>query len=242
MIVVISWLVLIVAAFAVGQHLGTSNTNSYDPGQAGRAERILNEPAVQQPDGESVLIQGRTAAQTFANDPELREAVRQVVAALKRLPDAAADIQSPSTGAGLVNGRSALVTFNVAGNPDNDDTAVVPALNAVAAIQARHPGLTVAEAGGASVDRVANTQVEPGFRTAEVTSLPVTLVLLLIVFGALIAAGIRAAGRHRGDRRDLAAVDPQSHRADRHHHVGDRAAGRDGGGDRLLAVLPAPGP
>ncbi len=189
-IVVIGWLLLIVAALAVGQQLGTSNTTSYDPGQAGRAERILNEPAVRQPDAESVLIQGRSAAQTFAGDPELRAAVRQVVAALERLPDAAADIQSPFTAAGLVNGRSALVTFNVAGNPGNDDTTVVPALNAVAAIQARHPGLTVAEAGGASVDRVANSLVEQDFKTAEVTSLPVTLVLLLIVFGALIAAGI----------------------------------------------------
>jgi putative drug exporter of the RND superfamily len=189
-IVVISWLLIVVAAFAVGQHLGTSNTNSYDPGQAGRAERILNEPAVQQPDGEAVLIQGRSASQTFAGDPELRQTVRQVAAALGRLPAAAADIQSPFTSAGLVNGRSALVTFNVAGKPDNDDTAVVPALNAVAAIQARHPDLTVAEAGGASVDRTASAQIGQDFRTAAVTSLPVTLVLLLIVFGALIAAGI----------------------------------------------------
>ena len=116
--------------------------------------------------------------------------MRQVVAALKQLPDAATDIQSPFTSAGLVNGRSALVTFNVAGKPGNDDTAVVPALNAVAAIQARHPGLTVAEAGGASVDRMASAEIGQDFRTAAVTSLPVTLVLLLIVFGALIAAGI----------------------------------------------------
>jgi RND superfamily putative drug exporter len=189
-IVVIGWLVLVAAAFAVGSQLGTSNTNSYDPGQAGRAERILNEPAVQQPDAESVLIQGRSAAQTFAADLELRQTVRQVIAALERLPDAAADIRSPFTTAGLVNGRSALVTFNVAGNPNNDDTAVVPALSAVAAIQARHPGLTVAEAGDASLGRVGNTLVGQDFRTAAVTSLPVTLVLLLIVFGALIAAGI----------------------------------------------------
>src|ERR1700678_2785739 len=188
-IVVVSWLLLVVAAFAVGQQLGTSNTNSYDPGQAGVAERILDRPAVQQPDGEAVLVQGRPG-QTFANDAELRQTVRQVAAALKQLPAAATDIQSPFTSTGLVNGRSALVTFNVAGNPDNDDTAVVAALNAVAAIQARHPGLTVAEAGGASVDRTASAQIGQDFRTAAVTSLPVTLVLLLIVFGALIAAGI----------------------------------------------------
>ena len=53
-IVVISWLMLIVAAFAVGQRLGTGNANSYDPGQAGRAERILDRPGIAQPDGEAV--------------------------------------------------------------------------------------------------------------------------------------------------------------------------------------------
>jgi RND superfamily putative drug exporter len=99
-VVVIGWLLLIVAAFGVGQHLGTSNTNSYDPGQAGRAERMLNSAAVQQSDAESVLIQGRSAAQTFAHDLELRVAARQVVAALERLPAAAADIRSPFTTAG----------------------------------------------------------------------------------------------------------------------------------------------
>ena len=56
------------------------------------------------------------------------------------MPRAATDIQSPFTSDGLTSGRSALVTFNVAGNPDNDDQAVVPALNAVAAVQATHPG------------------------------------------------------------------------------------------------------
>ena len=243
MIVVIGWLLLVVAAFAVGQHLGTSNTNSYDPGQAGRAERILNEPAVQQPDGESVLIQGRSAAETFANDLELRQTVRQVVAALRQLPDAATDIQSPFTSAGLANGRSALVTFNVAGNPNNDDTAVVPALNAVAAIQARHPGLTVAEAG--------RRQRRPGRQHAGRPGLQDGRGHLAPGHAGAAADRVRradrgrhpaAAGGHRGDRRDLAAVDPQPHRADQRHHVGDRAAGRDGGRHRLLAVLPAPGP
>src|SRR6185312_10200266 len=80
-------------------------------------------------------------------------AVREVVAALRSVPGSATGIQSPLTSPGLVSGHSALVTFNVAGKPGNDDTAVVPALNAVAAVQAHHPGLKVEEAGGASVDR-----------------------------------------------------------------------------------------
>ena len=187
---VIGWLLLVVAAVVIGQRLGTDNLNSYDPGQAGRAERVLAQPVVQQPDNEDVLIQGRSPGQTYGQDPEFRLAVRQVVAALRALPQAAADIQSPLNSPGLVSGRSALVAFNVAGNPGNDDQAVVPAMNAVAAVQARHPGLIVEEAGAASLDRATSGITSQDFRKAEITSIPVSLVLLLIVFGALIAAGI----------------------------------------------------
>jgi len=187
---VFGWLLLVVAAVMIGQQLGTKNLPSYDPGQAGQAERVLNRPVVQQPAGESVLVQGRSPGQGYAGDPEIRQAVRQVVAALRAVPRSATSIGSPLTTRGLVSGRSALVTFNVAGNPANDDQAVVPALNAVAAVAARHPGLRIEEAGGASLDRATSGITSHDFRKAEVTSIPVSLVLLLIVFGALIAAGI----------------------------------------------------
>src|SRR6266566_574478 len=42
---VFGWLLLVVVAVAVGHQLGTSNVNSYDPGQSGRAERIQNQVA-----------------------------------------------------------------------------------------------------------------------------------------------------------------------------------------------------
>jgi putative drug exporter of the RND superfamily len=187
---VFGWLVLVVAALVIGNQLGTKSLNSYDPGQAGKAEHVLALPVVQQPDSESVLIQGRSAGQTYATDPQIRAAVRQVVAALRALPRSAADIESPLTTPGLVSGRSALVTFNVAGNPNNDDQAVVPAANAVAALAARYPGLTIEEAGGATLDRATGSITDQDFHRAELTSVPVSLVLLLIVFGALIAAGI----------------------------------------------------
>jgi putative drug exporter of the RND superfamily len=189
-IAIIGWLLLVAAAVAVGQQLGMSNTNSYDPGQAGQAERVLNRPVVQQPDTESVLIQAHSPGQTFGTDPELRQAAREVVAALRRLPGSAADIRSPFSTAGLTTGGSALVTFNVAGKPANDDQAVVPALHAVAALQASHQGLTISEGGGASLDRATGALVGQDFRQAAITSVPISLVLLLLTFGALIAAGI----------------------------------------------------
>jgi putative drug exporter of the RND superfamily len=173
---VFGWLLLVIAAVVVGQHVTSANLPSYDPGQSGQAERVLNRPDVQQPDSESVLIQG---------DGPVRQAAAAVVIALNDVPASAAQVSSP-----LVRGDSALVTFNVAGNPNNDDQAVVGALNAVAHVQREYPQLTVAEAGGASLDRAEGSLTSHDFRKAEITSLPVTLILLILVFGALIAAGI----------------------------------------------------
>jgi RND superfamily putative drug exporter len=192
---VIGWLVLVATAIVVSQLLGTKNLPSYDPGQSGRAERVLDRPGVTQPAVEQVLIAERAGgAGTFATDPRLRQATRQVVTALAALPDAAADVRSPlgADGHGLLSadGRSALVTFTVPGTADHADTAVTAALRTVAHVQAAHPSLVVAEAGDASVGRAVNNLVSNDFRHAEVTSIPVTLVLLLVVFGALIAAGI----------------------------------------------------
>src|SRR5215469_12888419 len=188
------WLLLVAGAVVIGNMLGTKNINSYDPGQSGQAERVLARPGVVQPDTETVLIQARVTGHSVAGDPEIRQAIRQVTAALTAMPKVATAVASPLAPGGhkLISrdGRSALVTFDVVGNPDNADQRVVAAQRAVAAVQARHPDLRVAESGSASVNRAINDVVSKDFRHAEETSLPITLVLLLVVFGALIAAGI----------------------------------------------------
>jgi len=191
---VIGWLLLVAAVFAGGHMVSATNVPSYDSGQSGRAEQTLSRLNVTFPPAESVLIQSRAPGRTFAGDPELRQATRKVIAALRALPRSATDIRSPLSpgGRSLVSadGRSALVTFTIPGNSANMDQAVVPDLNAVAAVQARHPGLLIAEAGEASGDRAIGGLVSADFRKAEETSVPITLILLVVVFGALIAAGI----------------------------------------------------
>ena len=189
-IVVVGWLLLVAATFMLSQRLGTTNTNSYDPGQAGQAERVLASPVVPQYTTETVLIQTRSPGRAFRDDPEAVHAAAQLVTALRGLPRSATGIRSPLGSPGLVHGGSALVTFNVPGDSGQADTAVIPAQHAVAAIAARHPGLIIEEAGGASVDRAIGSVVSQDFRKAEVTSVPISLALLLIVFGALVAAGI----------------------------------------------------
>jgi putative drug exporter of the RND superfamily len=88
------------------------------------------------------------------------------------------------------HGTAALVTFNVAGPNADADTTVLRDLAVVRKIQADHPDLLVREAGDASTDRVASALLGQDFRKSEWTSIPLTLILLLAVFGALIAAGI----------------------------------------------------
>jgi RND superfamily putative drug exporter len=182
---VLTWLVMVVAAVAVGQLLHTPNIQSYDTGQSGRAERTLNDLKVTSPPGEHILIQSRHG--TVTTDPGVRAAAAAVTARLRGLPRSAAAIQPPVISA---DRRSELINFTVPGNGSDEDSRVGPALRAVAAVQAAQPGLLVTEAGDASEDRVGSQQIGHDFHQAELTSVPVTLVLLLLTFGALIAAGI----------------------------------------------------
>jgi RND superfamily putative drug exporter len=192
---VLAWLALAAAAFVGGRLLGTQSQPQYDPGQSGAAERMFSQLHVVTPPAESVLISSRdrAAGQTFATGARLRQATRQVVAALRARPGAAAGIRSPfgPGGRALISrdGRSALVTFAVAGPHGKADATVAADLAAVASVQASHPGLIVTEAGDAGTDRAANALMSADFRRAEITSVPITL-LLVVVFGALIAAGI----------------------------------------------------
>jgi putative drug exporter of the RND superfamily len=191
---VFGWLALVAVAYLIGQLLGSPSLQQNDLGQAGQAEQTLQHLGVTTPTTEAVLVQERAPGQTFATDPAMRQAVSQVAAALARVPGAATGIRSPLSpgGQALVSagGRSALVTFTVPGPAADVDTAVTPALDAVAKVQAAHPDLLVAEGGDASLAQAVNNQISSDFGQATETSLPLTLILLVGAFGTLVAAGI----------------------------------------------------
>jgi RND superfamily putative drug exporter len=197
---VFGWLLMVVVVFAAGHALGSKTVPSYDAGQSGQAEQTLHRLGVAAPAVEDVLIQARQPGDTYQRDPELRHAAAQVSAALAALPHAATAIRAPQVSP---DGRSVLVTFDVPGPAANQATAVAPAQRAVAAVASRYRGvpggrppgsaqlgLSISEGGDASEGAAINTVLDQGFRRAEATSVPITLVLLLLVFGALVAAGI----------------------------------------------------
>ncbi len=193
---VVLWLAFVVGCFIAGQSMTSAGVQQYDPGQAGQGEQVLTQLGVVTPPAESVLIEARAGARHIEADAarRVRAVAGEIERALAALPRDAANIRSPSgpSGRGLVSrsGLAALVTFNVAGPNAAADATVLADLAVVHHIQARNPGLLIREAGDASTDRVANALLGHDFRQSEWTSIPLTLILLVGVFGALIAAGI----------------------------------------------------
>jgi RND superfamily putative drug exporter len=189
---VLGWLLLVALIFVAGQAIGSRTLTQYDAGQSGQAERVLNQvaPAQESAYSEVVLIHSPDA--TFATDPAMRQAASQVAAALATLPQYATNVWTPLSAGGQAlvskDGHSALVTFEVPGSTTRASQAVTALQHAVAGVQARYPGLRIAETGDASIGQAINDSLNYG--KAEATSIPVTLILLLVVFGALVAAGI----------------------------------------------------
>jgi RND superfamily putative drug exporter len=189
---VLGWFAFVLIAFAVGSTTGLVflKDDEVGIGDSNRAEKVLARDFPTERAGERVLIQSRTASLDRA---ELRAAVVDLAHRLSQVRDVAA-VQSPlsSRNAGQLSrdGRSALLTFQIAGDPASAPDRVGGALAATAAVQRAHRDLLIGELGDASIQKAMSDRLAQDFQQAEVTSLPVTLVILVLAFGALVAAGI----------------------------------------------------
>ena len=186
------WLAFVLLALVVGGLVGTQKLDNADvaAGKSERAQAIVDRGGFPDAVDEAVLVQSKTLT---ADDPAFAAAVADVVSRIS--PFAAVDdIRSPldGTSPGLVSedGRSALVQFELQGDHLESAAAVEPVLAAVADVQAAHPDLVVEQFGGASAAKALDETIEKDFQRAELLALPITLGILIVVFGALVAAGI----------------------------------------------------
>ena len=192
---ILGWVVFVVLAVGIGSSIGTQLLEDEDSGvgEAREADQVVADAFPKNAE-ETALIQSGRAGVT-AEDTEFRSVVDDVVAKLESTENVI-DVQSPyfagSQGAISRDGRSALVSFEI---PDpGDDSDVTPAdladapLETVRGLDETHPGFRIEEFGDASADKQVNESFEDDFRKAEVTSLPITLIILLLAFGAVVAA------------------------------------------------------
>jgi uncharacterized membrane protein YdfJ with MMPL/SSD domain/pimeloyl-ACP methyl ester carboxylesterase len=185
------WLALVVVAFGIGSMAGTKNPdpNTAGPGQSGRMDRILHSE-FKRPAGENVLIQSRTGT---AGTPAFDAAVKDVVTRVSREADVR-NVRSPldARNADQISKdrHSVLVGFDVRGEIDKAPDKVGPIVDAVAAAQSAHPDFFIGEMGDASAPKAVTDQYLKDLKKAGTLSLPATLIILVVTFGALVAAGI----------------------------------------------------
>ncbi|GAB2866326.1 MMPL family transporter [Actinoallomurus bryophytorum] len=188
-----SWFALVAVAVMAAALIPGPGAGGVDPGESGRAERVLDAQHGYVPVLENVLIQSRTGAR-FTGDADLRQATRDLEAALQRTPGTVTDLRSPLRPGGdtLVSGdeRSGLVTFQLAGSYDQVGAQYDTVVRAVAEVAARHPRARVVQAGDKSLTSAVDAGIKGDFKRAEYFSLPLTVVILLFVFGSLVAVGI----------------------------------------------------
>jgi uncharacterized membrane protein YdfJ with MMPL/SSD domain len=183
------WLALVLLAFAVGSQVGTKQADptKAGPGESGRMDRILD-AGFKVPASESVLIQSSSPR---AGTPAFDAAVKDVVGRLGKLA-VVQNVRSPLKHAGQISkdGRAALVEFEIRGDSKKAMDKLDPILKSVANAQRSHPSFFVGEFGGASAAKAVDTAFAHDLKSAGVFSVPLTLIILVVAFGALVAAGI----------------------------------------------------
>ena len=190
---VFGWLAFVVAAFVIGGAVGTKYLENSDlnVGEARKADKIVEAgfPKVADEMSETVLIQSKTAK---ATDPAFRAVTEDVTKTLGSF-DKVTEIESPASGhADYVSkdGRSVMVTFQPKGDYDEALTYIATIEAAVADVEKRHPGFTIDELGSVTTERDVNEAFGSMLAKAGMIAIPLALIILLFVFGSLVAAAV----------------------------------------------------
>ncbi len=187
------WMALVVTCLALGATMGTRTLTDAESGsgESGRVDRVVENARFPAPVIEDVLIS--TADGTPLPAKRVDSTVRELTRAYRALP-AVEDVGQPTA---AQSGAAVLVPVTLADGGNVGYAAVSYAADEVGAmqaatanVQAAHPDLLIEQVGDASLEASLGRQLGADFRRAEVLSIPVTLAILIVAFGALIAAGV----------------------------------------------------
>jgi uncharacterized membrane protein YdfJ with MMPL/SSD domain len=197
---IIGWILFVVLATMIGGKVGQQNLESSQMGngESKRGDVLVDNANFPDTVGERVLIQGKGSIKS--DDPQVTAAVKDVVNRLDEIKGVD-DIESPLNAKDRANtvskdGRSVLVTFTLPGkNESKDDTANLEKIAdapvaAVAAVQKAHPELLVQEHGDASQQKALGATERADEAKQMQISIVGTLLILLLAFGAAVAAGV----------------------------------------------------
>ncbi len=179
------WLAFVAACVAVGSLSGLHQATSLDQstGQSGRAEHWLHDSGLRTPGTENVLV---TAPSGRLDHAAARAALAEVSDGMRALKQVAS-LGAPAT---AHDGAAMTISVTLRKSVDDTDADVDPLLDVTKRVQHEHPHLRVEQVGAQSLNDAVNDQVSDDLSSATTFSLPVTLLILLVAFGAIVAAGV----------------------------------------------------
>jgi len=191
---IVGWLAFVLTAIVIGSAVGqkTINSQDNDVGQAGRADQVLKQAGFT-PGGpltEFVVVQSHRVT---VGAPAFRAVIGDVVhtvAPFGTVHDLRYPTARSSLGQVARDGHTALVEWDMTGPLNAAETRIDPLTRAVASVARRHPNFYVGEAGAVSSDKALNALFNQQVGEAGIRSVPLTLLILVLVFGSLLAAWV----------------------------------------------------
>ncbi|HUC22386.1 MAG TPA: MMPL family transporter [Streptosporangiaceae bacterium] len=184
-----AWVGCVVILLVTGHLAGTRQLLSAQEsvGQSGQAEQMISRDFAQHAN-ESVLFD---SARLGVGSPAYQAAIRDVLARIEatgRVTQVRSPLVPAFSNQISPDRHAALLQFEITGSLSNSASTVVPVLAAVHAAAAAHPLIQIAETGDATIAKAVNDTVMRDLHRAELLSFPITMVVLLIAFGAIVAA------------------------------------------------------
>ena len=178
---ILGWVALVAVAVGLAATVPSQEASDadYRLGESGTADRWVQEAGLAAPDAEQVLV-------TSADGPLDQARADAAGAALYAALTPASGVAEVSEPQWSPDRTAMLISIQLA--KDHADPA--PIVAAVDDVRDEFPELDVRQTGDLTLDTAIDDRVAEDLASAEVISLPITLVLMLLAFGALIAAGL----------------------------------------------------
>ncbi|MGE3077028.1 MAG: MMPL family transporter [Dehalococcoidia bacterium] len=185
------WLFVVVFGVFGATQLDTISSKEIRGSESQDSKHLLeDEVRGERPATETVVIASLDG--TTVNDPVFEARVEEVVSSLRAMPENVASVTSYyETGEpSLVSADSTktIVPVTLIGSQEDAADTVEPVLDALAELDGN--GFMVKTAGDGSIDHDITHQFEKDLKAGERIGIPAALVVLLVVFGAAVAAGV----------------------------------------------------
>ncbi|MCG7526311.1 MMPL family transporter [Streptomyces sp. OfavH-34-F] len=176
---ILGWLLFVVLAAGIGGASGMVEMTDAEnaAGDSARAEQILSDAGLAHRAGELVMV-------SSAQPDGWKAAARELATAIENTGEVTG-LTDPVVSE---DREDALLVFEMKGDPDTAADRVQPVLDAVAGVQDKHSGVTVSQFGDASAGKWLGDLLSDDFKKAEFTAVPLALGILLVAFGAVVAA------------------------------------------------------